>query len=224
MTKSELAKYIDQTNLKPGMTEDFIEEFCRKAVEEGFASVCILPNMVPVAARILKGTKTKVCTVISFPLGADVPPVKIAEAEDAIAKGAEELDLVINVAALKSGRIDIVKEEIEGVARVAHDKNCIVKAIIETPLLTEDQIREVSQLAEEAGADIIKTSTGFNPILKRSTTVEDVKLIRSVVKPETGIKAAGGIRTTANALAMIEAGATRIGSSAGEAIISGLNN
>ncbi|MGD0622119.1 MAG: deoxyribose-phosphate aldolase [Thermacetogeniaceae bacterium] len=223
MTKGELARYIDQTNLKPGMTESFIEEFCRKAVEQGFASVCILPNMVPVAARVLKGTQTKVCTVISFPLGADVPSIKIAEADDAIAKGAEELDIVINVAALKSGKKEIVMEELDGVVKAAHDHGCIVKAIIETPLLTEDQIREAAMLAEESGADIVKTSTGFSPILKRSTTVEDVKLIRSVIKPETGVKAAGGIRTTADALAMIEAGATRVGASAGDEIVSGLD-
>lgn len=224
MTESELAKYIDQTNLKPGMTESFIKEFCRKAADQRFASVCILPNMVPIAARVLNGTQTKVCTVISFPLGADVPSIKIAEADDAITKGAEELDLVINVAALKSGKTEIVKEELDGVVKAAHDKGCIVKAIIEAPLLTEDQIREVSRLAEESGVDIVKTSTGFSPILKRSTTVEDVKLIRSVIKPETGVKAAGGIRTTADALAMIEAGATRIGTSAGDDIISGLDN
>jgi len=223
MTKDELARYIDQTNLKPGMTESFIEEFSKKAASQGFASVCILPNMVPVAARALKGTKTKVCTVISFPLGADVPSVKIAEAEDTMEKGAEEIDMVINVGALKSGRKEIVKEELDGVVKAAHRRGCIVKSIIETPLLTEAQIREAAMLAEESGVDIVKTSTGFGPILKRSTTVEDVRLIRSVIKAATGLKAAGGIRTTADALAMIEAGATRIGASSGDEIVSGLD-
>jgi deoxyribose-phosphate aldolase len=223
MTKKELARYIDQTNLQPGMDEKFISEFAAKAAKENFASVCILPNMVPVIAKILKGTETKVCTVISFPLGADVPSVKIAETRDAIEKGCQEIDLVINVGALKSGELDIISEEIRGTAEVCHQNNCILKTIIEAPLLTEEQIKQASKLAEAEGADIVKTSTGFKPILKRSTNLNDVKLIRSVIKPETGLKAAGGIKTTEDALAMIAAGATRIGASAGEKIVAGLN-
>jgi deoxyribose-phosphate aldolase len=224
MTRSELARYIDQTNLKPGMTWNFIEEFCQKAAERNFATVCILPSVVHIAASVLKGTQTKVTTVISFPLGADIPEVKIAEAENAIAKGADELDVVINVGALKSGYVQIVKKELEGVIQLTHEKGLIVKSIIETPLLTESQIKEVALLADELGVDFVKTSTGFSPILKRSTSVEDVKLIRSVIKPTTGIKAAGGIKTYADALAMIAVGATRLGTSSGEEILLGLDN
>ncbi len=222
MNKNELARYIDQTNLKPGMTEEFITEFCQKAKENHFASVCILPNMIETAAKVLKGSDTKVCTVISFPLGFDRPDVKIFETEDALAKGAEEIDLVMNVSALKSEKYDVVDEELEGVVKASHDKGAIVKLIIETPLLTEEQIVKACELAEKHGVDIVKTSTGFSAMLPRSTSVDDVKLIRRSVKKETGVKAAGGIRTTADALAMIEAGATRIGASAGEEIINGL--
>ena len=204
MNKNELARYIDQTTLKPGMTEEFITEFCQKAKENLFASVCILPNMIETAAKVLKGSDTKVCTVISFPLGFDWPDVKM------------------NVSALKSERYDIVDEELEGVVKASHDKGAIVKLIIETPLLTEEQIVKACELAEKHGVDIVKTSTGFSAMLPRSTSVDDVKLIRRSVKAETGVKAAGGIRTTADALAMIEAGATRIGASAGEEIINGL--
>ena len=222
MNKNELARYIDQTTLKPGMTEEFITEFCQKARENQFASVCILPNMIETAAKVLKGSDTKVCTVISFPLGFDWPDVKIYETKDALEKGAEEIDLVMNVSALKSERYDIVDEELEGVVKASHDKGAIVKLIIETPLLTVEQIVKACELAEKHGVDIVKTSTGFSAMLPRSTSVDDVKLIRRSVKAETGVKAAGGIRTTADALAMIEAGATRIGASAGEEIINGL--
>ncbi len=222
MNRNELARYIDQTTLKPGMTEAYVTEFCEKARANGFASVCILPNMIETAAKVLNGSDTKVCTVISFPLGFDVPAVKIAETEDALAKGAREIDLVMNVSALKSERYDIVEEELDGVVAASHGQGAIVKLIIETPLLTEAQIVKACELAEKHHVDIVKTSTGFSAMLPRSTSVDDVKLIRSCVKPETGVKAAGGIRTTADTLAMIEAGATRIGASAGEEIINGL--
>ncbi len=148
--------------------------------------------------------------------------MKIYETEDALAKGAQEIDLVMNVSALKSERYDIVDAELEGVVKASHDKGAIVKLIIETPLLNEEQIVKACQLAEKHGVDIVKTSTGFSAMLPRSTSVEDVKLIRSSIKETTGLKAAGGIRTTADTLAMIEAGATRIGASAGEEIIKGL--
>lgn len=222
MKKEELARYIDQTNLKLGMTEEFIEDFCEDAAKNGFASVCILPNMVPIAAKTLKGSNTKVCTVISFPLGADVPVVKIAETEDVIKLGAEEVDLVVNPAAVKSEDWDTVEAEIKGVVEVAHKHNVLVKTIIETPLISEEQIKKVSKLAEDLGVDIVKTSTGFKPILPRTTSVEDVKIIRSVIKSTTGVKAAGGISDTKTALAMISAGATRLGASSGKDIIEGL--
>jgi len=221
MNKAELAKYIDQTILKPGVTEEFVEKFCEDAKANAFASVCILPTLVKPAAKILKGSETKVCTVISFPLGMDVPAVKIQEAKEVIEHGAEEVDMVINVGALKSGEYAINDEEISGVVKACHDKGAILKLIIETPLLTEEQIIKACELAEKHGVDIVKTSTGFSAMLPRSTSVDDVKLIRKHVKA-TGVKAAGGIRKTADALAMIEAGATRIGASAGEAIINGL--
>ena len=222
MKKTELAKYIDQTNLKPGMTEAFITEFCEDAVKGGFASVCILPTLVKTAAKALKGSDTKVCTVISFPLGMDDPEVKICATEEAIEHGAEEIDLVVNVCALKSGRYDINHAELAGVSKACHDKGVLLKLIIETPLLNEEQVVKACQLAEEHGVDIVKTSTGFSAMLPRSTTVDDVKLMRANIKPTTGLKAAGGIRTTKDALAMIEAGATRIGASAGQAIVDGL--
>lgn len=222
MNRNELARYIDQTTLKPGMTVSYVTEFCQNAKANHFASVCILPSMIETAAKVLHGSETKVCTVISFPLGFDMPEVKIAETKDALEKGAQEIDLVMNVSALKSGRYNIVEEELEGVVKASHDQGAIVKLIIETPLLTEDQIIMACQLAEKHQVDIVKTSTGFSAMLPRSTSVDDVRLIRSTVKAATGVKAAGGIRTTADTLAMIEAGATRIGASAGEEIIDGL--
>ena len=175
-----------------------------------------------IAAKVLAGSETKVCTVISFPLGFDAPEVKIFETEDALAKGAQEIDLVMNVSALKAGLYGTVDAELEGVVKASHDKGAIVKLIIETPLLTEEQIVKACELAEKNNVDIVKTSTGFSAMLSRSTSVDDVKLIRRSVRPETGVKAAGGIRTTEDTLAMIEAGATRIGASAGEAILNGL--
>lgn len=222
MNKAELARYIDQTTLKPGNSEEFVTAFCEDAKANHFASVCILPNMIPTAAKVLKGSDTKVCTVISFPLGFDAPSVKIAECKDALRLGAEEIDLVMNVSALKSERYDIVDEELEGVVKASHDAGAIVKLIIETPLLTEAQIVKACELAEKHGVDIVKTSTGFSAMLPRSTSVDDVKPIRKSIKPTTGLKAAGGIRTTADTLAMIEAGATRIGASAGKEIVDGL--
>lgn len=222
MNKVELARYIDQTTLKPGMTEAYVTQFCQDAKANGFASVCILPTMIPTAAKVLKGSGTKVCTVISFPLGMDNPEVKVCETEEALRLGAEEIDLVINVSALKSGLYDLVEQEIKGVAGATHKAGGLMKLIIETPLLTQEQIVKACELAEANGVDIVKTSTGFSAMLPRATTVEDVKLIRAHIKPTTGLKAAGGIRTTADTLAMIEAGATRIGASAGAEIINGL--
>ncbi len=222
MNKNALARYIDHTTLKPWMTESFITQFCQDAKENHFASVCILPNMIETAAKVLAGSETKVCTVISFPLGFDAPEIKIFETEDALAKGAQEIDLVMNVSALKAGLYGTVDAELEGVVKASHDKGAIVKLIIETPLLTEEQIVKACELAEKNNVDIVKTSTGFSAMLSRSTSVDDVKLIRRSVRPETGVKAAGGIRTTEDTLAMIEAGATRIGASAGEAILNGL--
>lgn len=222
MNKTELARYIDQTTLKPGMTEEYVTNFCKDAKANNFASVCILPTLITTAAKVLKGSKTKVCTVISFPLGMDAPNVKISETEEAIKMGAEEIDLVMNVCALKSEMYEIVEEEVAGVAKKCHDNNIVSKLIIETPLLTQKQIVKACEIAEKYNVDFIKTSTGFSAMLPRSTSIEDVKLIRKSIKPTTGLKAAGGIRTTKDTLAMIEAGATRIGASAGAEIVNGL--
>lgn len=222
MDKQELARTIDQTILKPGVDEAFITQFAEDAKQNGFASVCILPTLVPAVAKVLKGSDTKVCTVVSFPLGMDAPAVKIAETEEVLELGAEEVDLVINVSAMKSELYDIVNEELAGVVKASHDKGAIVKLIIETPLLNEAQIIKACELAEKNNVDIVKTSTGFSAMLPRSTSVEDVALIKAHVSDKTGIKAAGGVRTTQDALAMIAAGATRIGASAGADIVSGL--
>ncbi|HHY21363.1 MAG TPA: deoxyribose-phosphate aldolase [Bacilli bacterium] len=220
MKKEELARFIDQTILKPGVTYDFIRKFAQDAKESNFASVCILPSLVSVVSKELKGSDTKVCTVISFPLGMDTPDVKIAETREAINLGAEEIDLVLNVCALKSEDYQTVDEELSGVVKLCHDRDVLVKLIIETPLLTQEQIIKACELSEKHQVDIVKTSTGFSAMLPRSTTVEDVKLIKENIKSETGIKAAGGIRTTEDALEMIKAGATRIGASSGQEIIS----
>lgn len=223
MNKQELAKYIDQTDLTPGRTFEYIENFCKDAAEGGFASVCILPTMVKTAAAALKGTETKVCTVISFPLGMDLPKTKICATEEAIMHGAQEIDLVLNVSALKSEDYATINEELAGVATTCHQRGALMKLIIETPLLTSAQIVKACELAEKNKVDIVKSSTGFKAMLPRSTTVEDIQLIKKSIHPGTGIKAAGGIRTTKDALAMIEAGATRIGASSGRDIVNGLD-
>lgn len=152
----------------------------------------------------------------------DHPATKICATKEAIAKGAEEIDLVMNVSALKSGLYDVVNEELAGVAKVCHENGALLKLIIETPLLTDEQIVKACELAEANGVDIVKSSTGFKAMLPRSTSVEDIRLMRASIKPETGLKAAGGIRTTEDALKMIEAGATRIGASSGRDIVAGL--
>ena len=222
MTRKELAALIDQTALGSGLSEEYIRSFCREAMAEGFASVCILPNMVPAAAQVLSGSATKVCTVISFPLGMDLPETKIFETGDALQKGAQEIDLVLNVGAFKSGDYSALERELSGVIGAAHAAGALAKVIIETPLLTSRQIHEAALLCEGYGADIVKTSTGYRPILPRSTSVEDVKLLRSILRRETGIKAAGGIRSVQDALRMLAAGATRIGASCGVEILTGL--
>lgn len=222
MTRRELAAVIDQTALGVGLSEEYICRFCEDARAEGFASVCILPNMVSAATRVLHGSATKVCTVISFPLGMDLPETKIFETRDALQKGAREIDLVLNVGALKSGDHSTLDRELSGVIDISHAAGVLVKVIIETPLLDERRIIEAALLCESRGADIVKTSTGYGPILPRSTSLEDVKLLRGVLKRETGIKAAGGIRTTRDALQMLAAGATRIGASCGLDILNGL--
>ncbi len=212
----KLAKYIDHTLLKPEATAEMIDKLCAEAKEYDFASVCVNPVWVKRSAQNLAGTDVKVCTVIGFPLGANTPEVKAAETRDAIANGAAEVDMVINVGALKSGDLELVKRDIQAVVEASGD--VLVKVIIETGLLTDQEKVTACQLSVEAGADYVKTSTGFGP---GGATVEDIALMRKTVGPEIGVKASGGVRDRKTALAMIEAGATRIGASAGIAIVSG---
>lgn len=212
----ELAKYIDHTLLKPNATEAEIIKLCEEAKKYGFASVCVNPSYVSLASKLLKGSSVKVCTVVGFPLGATSTFTKVMETRDAIANGANEIDMVINVGALKSKNYDLVKSDIARVVEAAAG-NC-VKVIIETALLTNEEKIKACELAKEAGADFVKTSTGFS---SGGATVEDVELMRKVVGPNMGVKASGGIRDYQTAQQMIKAGATRIGASASVAIIKG---
>lgn len=213
-----LNKYIDHTLLKPETTAAMIDKLCAEAKEHNFASVCVNPFWVKRCAELLKGTDVKVCTVIGFPLGASTPAVKAAETRDAIANGATEVDMVLNIGALKSGDLDLVKADVKAVKEAAG--SVLVKVILETGLLTEEEKVTACKLCVEAGADYVKTSTGFG---HGGATVEDVALMRKTVGPNVGVKASGGVRDRAAALAMIEAGASRIGTSSGVAIVTGAN-
>ena len=215
MKKNALAKYIDHTLLKPDATEAQIEKLCAEAREYGFASVCVNSCYASLAARLLAGSDVAVCCVIGFPLGAATTAAKAFEAADAAQNGATEIDMVINVGAAKDGRWDYVEADIAGVAAAIEGK-ALLKVIIETCLLTDGEKIEACRAAVRAGADFVKTSTGFS---KAGATAADVALMRKTVGPEIGVKAAGGIRTCADAMAMIEAGASRIGASAGIAIL-----
>ena len=206
---------IDHTALKPDTTKDQIEKLCREAVQFGFASVCVNPCYVSLCSQLLKDTEIKVCTVIGFPLGATTSAAKAAETTEAIENGATEVDMVINVGAVKSGDFDYVKKDIEAVVQAAKGK-ALVKVILETCLLTDEEKRKCCSICKEAGADYVKTSTGFST---GGATVEDIKLMRDTVGAEMGVKASGGIRDYETAKAMIEAGASRIGASASVAIV-----
>ena len=207
-------KLIDHTLLKQDATPEQIVKLCDEAKEYNFMSVCVNPAYVPLAASCLKGSDVKVCTVIGFPLGMNLTKTKIQEAELCIAQGAEEIDMVINVGMLKAGHDDYVKEEIKLLKEVAG--KLVLKVIIETCLLTDEEKVRVCRLAKEAGADFVKTSTGFST---GGATPHDVKLMRETVGPEMGVKASGGVRTHEDLLAMVEAGASRIGTSNGTKII-----
>jgi deoxyribose-phosphate aldolase len=209
-------KYIDHTLLKPESTKEQIIRILEEAKQYDFASVCVNPTWVKFSAESLKGSDVKVCTVIGFPLGATTSAVKAFETKDAIANGADELDMVINIGAAKDGDWDLVQSDIKAVVDASGDK--LVKVIIETCLLTDDEKVKACQAAVAAGADFVKTSTGFST---GGATIEDVRLMRQTVGPDIGVKAAGGARSLADAQAFIEAGATRIGTSAGVAIIEG---
>jgi deoxyribose-phosphate aldolase len=205
------ASLIDHTLLKPEASRDDIRKLCQEAVRFGFASVCINPWNVPLAAELVRGTKVKVCTVIGFPLGATLSQVKIHEAEEAIKLGAQEVDMVINIGALKSGQDDVVESDIRGVVEVAHRGGAICKVIFETSLLTIEEKVRASLASKKAGADFVKTSTGFST---GGATAEDVALMRAVVGTDIGVKASGGVRTFDDLKKMVCAGATRIGASA----------
>jgi len=213
-----LAKYVDHTLLKPDVTADQIAQLCYEARKYEFASVCINPTHVKLSADLLKGSSVKVCTVIGFPLGASSPDVKTFEAETAIRDGATEIDMVINIGALKAKDYDLVAKDINSVVRMAHAVGALVKVIIETSLLTDDEKVTACLLSKEAGADFVKTSTGFSG---GGATVEDIALMRRVVGPEMGVKASGGVSSYDDAKNMVAAGATRIGASAGIKIVQG---
>lgn len=211
-----LNKYIDHTILKPETTQEQVEKILSEAKEYDFASVCVNPTWVSLAAESLKDSDVKVCTVIGFPLGANTSAVKAFETEDAIANGADEIDMVINIGALKAGNDALVLDDIKAVVDASGDK--LVKVIIEACLLTDDEKVRACQLSKEAGADYVKTSTGFST---GGATVADVTLMRKTVGPDMGVKASGGARSYEDAIAFIEAGASRIGASSGVAIMNG---
>ena len=217
-TTYDLKQVIDNTNLTMGATRGEVEEFVKTTVKRGFFSVCVFPNMVPIARRLTASTDTKVAAVVSFPLGGDTPEVKRYEALNCIELGAEEIDMVINVALARSGNFEAITEEVRAV-KDAIGPNHILKTIIEVPLLTKEQAIGAAVAAEKGGADIVKTSTGFKGLKLRATTPEDVQLLRSVLKPTTGIKASGGVSNLERSLAVLDAGATRIGTSSGVAIL-----
>jgi deoxyribose-phosphate aldolase len=212
-----LASLIDHTLLKPDATREEVEQLCREAAQFCFASVCVNPNWVALCRELLRGTGVKVCTVIGFPLGAHLPDIKAYETRRAIEQGAEEVDMVINIGALKSRDYALVEQDIHGVVNAAAGR-ALVKVILETSLLTRDEKVMGSTLAKAAGADFVKTSTGF---AGGGATVEDVQLMRETVGPEMGVKASGGVRTKEDAEKMVAAGATRIGASAGVKIVRG---
>lgn len=214
MTES-LASYIDHTALKAETTREQIEQLVTEAKEYEFASVCVNPTWVSYCSEQLQDSPVKVCTVIGFPLGANATATKVFETKQAIQDGATEVDMVINIGALKDGNVELVLEDIRAVVEAAKGK-ALTKVIIETALLSEDEKKQVSSLVKESGADYIKTSTGFST---NGATEDDIRLMRSIVGPSIGVKASGGIRDLNSMKLMIDAGATRIGASAGVAIM-----
>ena len=213
-----LSKYIDHTLLKPTATEMDFRKLCEEIYQNSFYSACVPPYYVAFVKELLQYSDAKVCTVIGFPLGYQMTKVKITEAEKALTDGASELDMVININAFKSMAYETVKQEIKTLADVAHSQHALLKVIIETAYLDNFDIRIACEICEEAGADFVKTSTGF---ANKGADLEQVKLMREVLPNNIQIKASGGIRTYEQAIAFIEVGATRIGTSAGVAIITG---
>jgi deoxyribose-phosphate aldolase len=218
-TREGVARLIDHTVLRADAMHADIVRLCGEAAGSGFAAVCVNPTWVSLAVRRLAGTQVAVCTVVGFPLGATTTEVKRVEALDAIANGAREIDMVMNIGALKSGDTALIAREFGVLAEVCHGAGATLKTILEMALLSEAEKATASRLAKEAGADYVKTSTGFGP---GGATVADVALMRRIVGPEMGLKAAGGIRTLEAVHAMVAAGATRIGTSSGVAILAEL--
>jgi len=217
LSREELAKMIDSTNVKATATKNEIEKLCKEAAEYGFRCAVVNPVYVKLAASTLKDSSVKVCSTVGFPVGVSLPEIKALEAVKAVEDGAEELDMVINLSAMKSGDYETVKQDIAAVVDVKRlSKDIVVKVIIETTFLTKDEKIIACKLSKEAGADFVKTSTG---LFGKGATVEDVKLMRQTVGKDMGVKAAGGIRTYADAIAMVEAGANRIGTSTAAQII-----
>jgi deoxyribose-phosphate aldolase len=217
---SNVAAMIDHTLLKADAKKEQIELLCKEAKEYKFASVCVNPTWVRYASEQLKESSVKVCTVIGFPLGASTTETKAFETKNAIENGAEEVDMVINISALKDGNDALVENDIRAVVNAAKGK-ALTKVIIETSLLTDDEKVRACQIAVKAGTDFVKTSTGFST---GGASVEDIALMRKTVGPEIGVKASGGVRNTSDAQSMIAAGATRIGASSGVAIVNGLTS
>ena len=217
---TNIASLIDHTLLKAEATAPQIEQLCKEAAEHHFASVCVNPAWVALAAKQLEESEVKVCTVIGFPLGASTSETKAFETTDAIEKGAGEIDMVLNIGALKSGQEDVVKADVAAVVNAAKGK-AIVKVILEICLLTDEEIKLASRLSKEAGADFVKTSTGFST---GGATVEAVRMMRETVGPDLGVKASGGVRSLEDVEKMVEAGATRIGASSGVQIMQGLTS
>lgn len=216
--EKNFARMIDHTLLKAEATKEQIEKLCAEAKQFNFASVCVNPTWVKRSSELLQGTDVLVCTVIGFPLGANTPAVKAFEAKDAIANGAKEVDMVINIGALKEKNYELVQADIAAVVEAAKD-SALVKVIIESCLLTDEEKVKACELAVAAGADYVKTSTGFST---GGATAEDIALMRKTVGPELGVKASGGVRSLEDMKKMVEAGATRIGASSGVAIMNGL--
>jgi deoxyribose-phosphate aldolase len=218
MKRDELARLIDHTMLKPDAVPAEIEQLCDEAIHHHFASVCVNPSYVPLAAAKLAETEVAVCTVVGFPLGATTTTAKVCEAEQALKDGATELDMVLRIGALKAGQRAIVRDDIAAVADAVHEGGGLLKVIIETALLTEEEKALACELAREADADYVKTSTGF---ASAGAKVDDVRLMRETVGPQMGVKAAGGIHSYEEAVAMVNAGASRLGASAGIQIVEG---
>lgn len=217
---SEIAAWIDHTALKAETTPQQIMKLCQEARDHHFATVCVNPGYVPLAAGVLRASGVGVCSVISFPLGAHLPSSKAVETRMAIEAGATEIDMVVNIGALKADALELVYEDVRTVAEICHERDAHLKVILEMCYLNQREKIAGCLISKAAGADFVKTSTGFGPA---GATVEDVALMRRVVGPEIGVKAAGGIRTLADALTMIVAGANRLGASAGISILSEAN-